>query len=140
MEVRELKPGEAPPRRLGSTPYLNKLSIYVDICQQIKNGEPVNRVLTFGPADQNVANGHSPEKIAGKVAERFKKQLVRCYGKGLVKDHNYAIYQNSNEVIVQQLADDDKLGFAHTDRGKKAIPAIAPANKQPTVSRKKRKD
>lgn len=123
MEVRQLKPGEAPPPRLTNSPYLIKLTRYVEICQQIRNGDAVDHVLTFGAADQELAKGRSPERIAGKVTERLKKQLERCYADGLIKDHNYQIYQNGPEVIVRKVADDNKDGFAHMERGKKAMSA-----------------
>ena len=140
MQVVEIKPGDpVPPRAMRGEGFVNKLKGYVQVLEKIKAGQPVNTILRFDAEDQKIAGGLPTTKIAEKVIERMRKRLERCYRKGQVADRNYEVYQGNGEVVIRQLPDNNTLGFAHSQRGKKAIPATNTATEVKGVGKTKKK-
>jgi hypothetical protein len=128
MPLRQLKPNDPIPQRVRrGEGFVNKLPCYREVLDKVKAGLPLNTVMTFSDEERKIAGGLPASKIAEKVTERLKKRLARCYRKGQVAGYNYELYQANGEVVVRQLTDDNASGFAHSQRGKKQIPATGTA-------------
>ena len=123
MKVRIPKPNEVMPIPIGlNESYVRKLPGFQEFKKKILEGTIANsQILELDEADAKAAGGRDLSKIAGKVAERLKKELLRCYRQGAIEGRNVQIYQAGTQVIIIKVGDKEVKGFLHTPRGQAAF-------------------
>lgn len=128
MKVRTLKKDEPlPPRKtIGGFSSLKKLAGYQEMVKKMRDGAITTaEVMDIEEKDaQAIGKTGAQEdlaKIAGRIADRLKKELVVCYEAGVIENRNFAIYQIGNQVFIKKLGDKELSGFLHSPRGQAAI-------------------